>query len=187
MSQNQAIDDADLIDQLRHYGEPNLPLLPNATSTLKHRSKKPGGTSSSSATKPSYLNDSNREIYTKKLNHYKARAKIETNPSREYLKTKNINGNSGNRVDIKRISNIFKIENDIEEIEYDEDEDRDVIELNQTEYVHVANGATSPLSMSDYDVNTSDRFNNDDDQDGYGYAPQMLSSTRAPSIGILVY
>ncbi len=174
MSQSQfassAIDDADLLNQLRFYGEPNLPLLPtHATSTLKPRSKKAGAKTSQ------YLNDSNREIYIKKLNHYKARAKIESNPSKEYLRTRN----GDKPVDIKRISNIYKLEDtDYEQSDVYEvinDEEKDVIELDRTEYVHMVNGATSPLSMSDYDPNSSDRFDD--------YAPQILSSTRAPSMG----
>ncbi len=178
MSQTQfassAIDDADLLDQLRFYGEPNLPLLPtHSTSTLKPRSKKAGTKSSQ------YLNDSNREIYIKKLNHYKARAKVESNPSKEYLRTRN----GEKPVDLKRISNIYKLEdtdyeaNEIYEVINDGGEE-DVVELDRTEYVHVVNGATSPLSMSDYDPDTSERFNDLDD-----YAPQILSSTRAPSLG----
>lgn len=169
-------DDEHLLDQLRQYGEPNLPLLPSqATSTLK-RSKKTG------SSKSNYLNDSNRDIYIKKLNHYRARAKIENNPSREYLKT-----TKNTPVDLKRISNIYKIE----DTEYDDDEDQadndveiiggqeeDIIELDRTEYIQVVNGATSPLSMSDYDPNTSDRFDEQDD-----YEPKFLSSTRGPSMG----
>ena len=171
---SQTIDDADLLDQLRFYGEPNLPLLPtHATSTLKPRSKKAGAKSTQ------YLNDSNRDIYIKKLNHYKARAKIESNPSKEYLRTRN----SEKPIDLKRISNIYKLEDtDYEQSEVyeviNDNEDDDVVELDRTEYVHVVNGATSPLSMSDYDPNTSDRFNDQDD-----YVPQILSSTRAPSMG----
>jgi len=165
------IDDCDLLDQLRLYGETNLPLLPGQAgpNTKSTRSKKSA---------KGYLNDSNREIYLKKLNHYKAREKVETNPSKHHLKTR-VSGSDGKSIDIKRISNIYKIEDDIDEDDVQEiDNKDDIIELDKTEYVQVVNGCTSPLSMSDYDPNSSNRFNDEDD-----YAPSILSSTRAPSIG----
>lgn len=160
------IDDESLLDQLRMYGETNLPLLPGqATSTQKStRGRK---------AKLTYLNDSNRDIYLKKLNHYKAREKVETNPSRGYLKTQP----DRKSIDIKRISNIYKLNEDFEEDDDVIECNDDVIELDKTEYVQVVNGATSPLSMSDYDPNTS-KLNEDDD-----YGPSILSSTRAPSLG----
>lgn len=162
------IDDESLLDQLRMYGETNLPLLPGqATSTMRGtRGKKP---------KNAYLNDSNRDIYLKKLNHYKAREKIEINPSVQYLKTQP--GGNRQSIDIKRISNIYKVhDDDIQEVEeIESNQEDDVIELDKTEYVQVVNGCTSPLSMSDYDSNNSQRFDEDE------FAP--LSSTRAPSMG----
>ena len=164
------IDDESLLDQLRMYGETNLPLLPGqATSTQK------GGGGRGKKSKNAYLNDSNRDIYLKKLNHYKAREKVEINPSIQYLKTKP--GTNRNSIDLKRISNIYNEEDDdddIQEVKEINDE-ADIIELERTEYVQVVNGCTSPLSMSDYDSNNSNRFDDDD------FAP--LSSTRAPSMG----
>lgn len=172
------IDDGDLLDQLRLYGETNLPILPGQGSSNQKMTRSKRGA------KVNYLNDSNRDIYLKKLNHYKAREKVVTNPSKQYLKTKGL-GAGDKPIDIKRISNIYKInddfeldgDDDIQEIEEIDCKD-DVIELNKTEYVQVVNGCTSPLSMSDYDHNNSKIFNEEDD-----YVPSILSSTRAPSIG----
>jgi hypothetical protein len=65
------IDDEDLIEELRRYGEKNLPTLPAPGARITKRSNA--------------LTDQNREIYLKKLNHYRAREKAEQNPSK-YLK-----------------------------------------------------------------------------------------------------
>jgi hypothetical protein len=70
------IDDHDLIEELRNYGEKNLPIL----------------TSSSSSKKSNQLNDQKRVIYHKKLNHYRAREKNQPNSNKQHLKEKNSPG-----------------------------------------------------------------------------------------------
>jgi hypothetical protein len=163
------IDDESLIEELKRYGEKNLPTLPQ-----------PG-----SRKKSNQLNDQNREIYLKKLNHYKAREKAESNPSKQYLKqqlqtTQNDTNLSGTRSStrlkspIKSESLIHHNQSNGHSIHHgshydnndnDEDEeDDDVIEIdatqNTTEYVQVSNAYTSPLSASRYIDNTRSSTSN---------------------------
>ena len=79
-------------------------------------------------------------------------------------------------IDIKRISNIYRLNDDDDEDDYDADYDnKGVIELEKSEYVQVNNGCTSPLSMSDYYPNNSNGgFDDEDDE------PLILHSTQAP-------
>ena len=119
MSSN-LINDEDLIEELRRYGEKNLPTLSSNKSL-------------SSKKKNNQLNDQNRDIYLKKLNHYKARERIESNPSEQF-----------SRLTKLKSTNILK-----PSIKQELNDDDDVIELNETsEYVQVSNAFTSPLSIS---------------------------------------
>jgi len=119
-----------------------------------------------------------KEIYLKKLNHYKAREKAESNPSKQYLKqqlqtTQNDTTLSGTRSST-RLRSPIKSESLIHHNQSnghtnhhgsrygtsgnhdneDDEEDDDVIEIdatqNTSEYVQVSNAYTSPLSASRY-------------------------------------
>jgi hypothetical protein len=125
MSSNIIVSDEDLIEELRRYGEKNLPIIQSTTSL-------------SSKKKTNQLNDQNREIYLKKLNHYKAREKVESNPSKQFLKQFSNNLNK-----LETPSNLRT------SIKQELNDDDDIIELNETsEYVQVSNAFTSPLSIS---------------------------------------
>ena len=162
-SQSQMNEDAELIDELRRYGEKNLPLLQPIGSNPNAKRKSSG---------PNYLNDLNRDIYLKKLNHYRAREKIETNPSKEYLKQhlqlddgrKSLARSSSN----PRRSNTYALKSQNND---DDDDDDDVVEItdeiNKSEYVQGNNAHTSPLSMSSY-------------YDDEYVASNIISSTQAP-------
>lgn len=144
------IDDEELIDELRRYGEKNLPAIGTAPGAATTSTRK-----KSAATAQQTLNDQNREIYLKKLNHYKAREKAENNPSKQFLKQNNLRKS----LEAKRISNIYKQYDEADEVPDDED----VIEIDSknatSEYVQVNNANTSPLSNSVYpDVNYNDDY-----------------------------
>ena len=157
------IDDDELIDELRRYGEKNLPSVGAATSSGTNSRKKTSSAAAAAAAANLQLTDQNREILMKKLNHYKAREKIETNPSKQYLKQNNLRKS----LDAKRISNIYRQYDETDEVP-----DDDIIEIDSknttSEYVQVNNANTSPLSNSDY----PDMHSNDD-----YYSSAILSST----------
>jgi hypothetical protein len=143
---SSTISDEELIEELRRYGEKNLPTLPSKSSPSA-RSKKSAGTQ---------LNDSNRDIYLKKLNHYRAREKAESNPSKQYQKQSQT-GNSNVTIvkqqpieydsiltsmsNGNRRSTAGRKSNGAKNVSFSEDNDggdRDVIPLNETsEYVQV--------------------------------------------------
>ena len=197
------IDDEDLIEELRRYGEKNLPTLVQPGERVTKRSN--------------HLTDQNREIYLKKLNHYRAREKAEQNPSK-YLKqqtglaaststfitddlasssSSNTSSQVNNKKNSRRSSTRFKLENNIY---YDHEEDEDVVEIGEAksgndttcEYVKVSNAHTSPLSTSTYNQTNMTSFNDDDEHDDYlGGAQQgggkytanhIMSSTQLPSV-----
>lgn len=139
------IDDDELIDELRRYGEKNLP-----TATGGSISTNPTSSRRKTAAQ-NQLTDQNREIYMKKLNHYKAREKIETNPSKQFIKQQNFRKS----LEQKRISNIYRQYDENDEVKDDENED--IIEIDSknatSEYVLTDNVHTSPLSTSDYHDN----------------------------------
>lgn len=175
------IDDESLIEELRRYGEKNLPSLPV-----------PG-----SRKKANQLNDQNREIYLKKLNHYKAREKAESNPSKQYIKQQmqtsqadtSSTATSGKRTSA-RIRSPLKKEYDRHNS--DEDEDNDIIEIDSTqntsEYVQVSNAYTSPLSTTRYYENARSSMGNSNraSLNGFGeetsapYANTRYGSSRSP-------
>lgn len=144
------IDDEELIDELRRYGEKNLPTIGTSTTTTSSAttSRKKSAAAAAAANN---LNDQNREIYLKKLNHYKAREKIETNPSKQYIKQNNFRKS----LEAKRISNIYKQYDETDEVK--DDEDDDIIEIDSknatSEYVQVNNANTSPMSTFTYQDN----------------------------------
>lgn len=135
------IDDEQLIEELRRYGEKNLPTLPS------------GGSTSTRSKNKNVLNDTNREIYFKKLNHYRAKEKAKSNPSRQYLKQQQ-------KMKHEYDEDTQEEEDEVQIIE----QENDVIPLDsnetQYEYVKVSNAHTSPLSMSTY-VNSFNDHNND--------------------------
>jgi hypothetical protein len=175
------IDDEDLIEELRRYGEKNLPTLPAPGARITKRSNA--------------LTDQNREIYLKKLNHYKAREKAEQNPSK-YLKqqaanntTVNANTNdttiaastqppapvsaiasSSKPKNSRRSSARFELKNNVyyENDDRDEPEEEDVVEIDSpndvtSEYVKVSNAFTSPMSTSGFNNTTNNNTNYGDD------------------------
>ena len=173
------IDDESLIEELRRYGEKNLPTLPSAYGSAASRKK------------ANQLNDTNREIYLKKLNHYKAREKAESNPSKQYLKqqqqqgdtTGNTTATNGRRTSSRfsaakspsiksEYRQNYRGDGDEDEDDNEEDEDNDVIEIDSTqntsEYVQVSNAYTSPLSQSRHNVENIRPHSNRASLNGYG-------------------
>ena len=148
------IDDEELIDELRRYGEKNLPTLNTAATSGATSRRKTSSSSSSSSTANMQLTDQNREILLKKLNHFRAREKVETNPSKQYLKQNSLRKS----IEAKRISNIYRQYDETDEVP-----DDDIIEIDSknttSEYVQVNNANTSPLSNSDYpDMHSNDDY-----------------------------
>lgn len=156
----QHIDDEELIEELKRYGEKNLPTLGgNGSNTSKIQR---GGRKSTGA--GVQLTDQNRDTYLKKLNHYRAREKAEQNPSK-YLKqvtsmnntTADVSASSSMTANVKRRSSArFRLEeNQYYEID-DPDEEEDVVEINgptaanntTCEYIQVNNAHTSPMSTN---------------------------------------
>lgn len=164
MSQSGFIDDENLIEELRRYGEKNLPTL--AT---------PGKTRSKLKNQ---LNDTNRDLYIKKLNHHRAREKAEKNPSKQYQKQ--MNETRTFQCSSTRIENIDEYDedddrnSDIQVIESEKDNDIVPIDSNETqyEYIKVNDAYTSPLSNTRY----STGIYNDNAQNDYNY-----ESKRSPS------
>ena len=145
-NQSQMIDDDELIEELRRYGEKNLPLLATGGAIPSASRRKSAGLV--------YLTDQNRDIYLKKLNHYRAREKIETNPSRQYLKQQlQLEDGDKSRDSKRRSSNVYGLRNEFDEDEDDQEVVEIVDDVNKTEYVQVNNAHTSPLSMSTYNTN----------------------------------
>jgi ribosomal protein S8 len=155
------IDDEELIEELRRYGEKNLPIVSSTGSTRDSSKKK-------------RLSDQNREIYMKKLNHHRAREKAGSNPSKHYIKQKR--SNDANKSSQANSTRLFKYEN----VEDREDDDNDIIEIgatstNTSEYVHVNHMHTSPLSnITDYDYETN---YNEPESTPYPYTRTTTSST----------
>ena len=203
------IDDESLIEELKRYGEKNLPTLPQ-----------PG-----SRKKTNQLNDQNREIYLKKLNHYKAREKAESNPSKQYIKQQLQTTQIDTSVSGKRTSTRLRSPNTIKseassnyqsqsngrtnnrhhhDDDDEDDEDDDIIEIdatqNTSEYVQVSNAYTSPLSASRYidstRTSTSNRaslnggYNNEEHNvvlNRYGSAKPDLSTGQMLDLSNLIY
>lgn len=88
----QRIQDEKLIEELRFFREPNLPvLLPSvSSSSSSHRVNNNSKTQYGRV----ILDDSNRSIYIKKLNHYIARQKVQCSPSAAYRKQLRESGGS---------------------------------------------------------------------------------------------
>lgn len=151
------IDDEDLIEELRKYGETNLPTLPSSTTTTitSRRSR---------AAASNELNDTNREIYLKKLNHYRAKEKAKLNPSKQYKKQQQATAyTEANNAKAKQapVQKPSAATNDLNDI-YDDDEE--VVEINSpqnanettSEYIRVNNAYTSPMSNGTINVTQND-------------------------------
>jgi hypothetical protein len=173
------IDDESLIEELKRYGEKNLPLLSSSTVSSS-------GSKKSSSSRAVRLNDSNREIYLKKLNHYKAKEKAKLNPSKQYVKQRKsvlvTNGSAGSH------SSASSNNNNNHASRYDDDDDDDIkreatddiIEIdanNETtsEYVRMNNAATSPLSDSITDYQSAAPSSS---SSTYFSRPSLFSSTQ---------
>jgi hypothetical protein len=164
--EQQHIDDEELLEELGKYGEKNLPTIPQPGQRITKKSH--------------ILTEQNRDIYLKKLNHYRAREKAEQNPSK-YLKSNQLGDmttsssqsvsmsskakrRSSARFDLK--SNRY-YENNDNYVDYDDEDDDDneqeqqddVVEIasphnsNESsayEYVKVSNANTSPMSNTTY-------------------------------------
>ena len=199
------IDDEELIEELRRYGEQNLPALPVAGTRVTKRSHT--------------LTDQNREIYLKKLNHYRAREKAENNPSK-YLKQQqqqqhqHQNSNCTTKIDDalasapaptkpegknhRRSSARFQLDKNIyyeidaspptSSVAKREPGEGDVIEIENPndatcEYVTVSNAHTSPLSNSQYHNNTTS-YNDEENESEFAALHRrqsILTSTYLPA------
>lgn len=99
------------------------------------------------------ITDKNRDIYIKKLNHYKARQKLEENPSK-YAKQVNMNStklkSKTNTTTTTTTTGKSYINDDNDDDNYEQHDDNGVYEsaYDTSEYVHVNNAYTSPLSNS---------------------------------------
>lgn len=172
MSQSSVIDDENLIEELRRYGEKNLPTL---ATPGKSRSKL-----------KNQLNDTNRELYIKKLNHYKAKEKAEKNPSKQYQKQMNVSRSF--QCTSTRIENFDEDDeeedrnSDVQIIETDKDIDIVPLDSNETqyEYIKVSDAYTSPLSNTRY----STSIYNDNTQNENYYEPKsnlFKTTTQSPT------
>lgn len=174
------IDDEQLIEELRRYGEKNLPTLGASSS----------GTSSRSKSNKNQLNDTNREIFLKKLNHYRAREKAESNPSKQYLKQQNLTLNQTNQSRHSLGNTNTKQDYDYNEDEDDDDDvkeiEPDIIQLDsnetQYEYIKVSNAFTSPLSnKTQNNISTYDDYNNQNESMPSSPPPPVYTSTQLPA------
>jgi hypothetical protein len=139
------IDDESLIEELRRYGEPNLPTLPSSSqhhSTAIHNRRAGRSAATQQHHQNNELNDTNREIYLKKLNHYRAKEKAKTNPSKQYKKQQQAAAQIAlaDALNTRGSSHM------------NHDDDEDVIEVaadaetTTSEYVEVNHASTSPMS-----------------------------------------
>lgn len=175
MSQLSCMDDENLIEELRRYGEKNLPTL--AT---------PGKTRSKLKNQ---LNETNRDLYVKKLNHYKAKEKAEKNPSKQYQKQ--MNASRSFQCTSTRIDNFDEYDedddrnSDIQVIESEKDNDIVPIDANETqyEYIKVNDAYTSPLSNTRYSTSIyNDNNQNDNNYESKRSSSNFLAtSTQSPS------
>ncbi|CAF0825336.1 unnamed protein product [Brachionus calyciflorus] len=171
------IDDEQLIEELRRYGERNLPTLSTGGSS---RSKN-----------KNQLNDSNRDLYIKKLNHYKAKEKAEKNPSKQFQKQLNMTRNSlststkQDYVYAEDDDEDNEQENDVQVIEPERDNDVVHIDSNETqyEYIKVSDAYTSPLSQTRYSHGLfNDNTQNENNFESIGNSSSYYSSaTKSPS------
>lgn len=113
------IDDESLIHQLRLYGEPNLP---SASSNE--------------------INSINRDIYLKKLNHYKAKEKARMNPSKQFKKQQQLQHSSSNNSNIAAAAAAAAARNNVVDSTKKECEE---IDLTNEDLIEMAHTSTSPL------------------------------------------
>ena len=142
------IDDESLIEELRRYGEPNLPTLPSSSqhhSTAIHNRRAGRSAATQQHHQNNELNDTNREIYLKKLNHYRAKEKAKTNPSKQYKKQQQAAAQIA-------LADALNTRGSNRDANMNHDDDEDVIEVaadaetTTSEYVEVNHASTSPMS-----------------------------------------
>ncbi|RNA36379.1 inner nuclear membrane Man1 [Brachionus plicatilis] len=181
MSQSSIIDDEHLIEELRRYGENILPTL---------------ATPGKSRTKvKNQINDANRDLFIKKLNHYRAKEKAEKNPSKQYQKQMNVSRSF--QCSSTRIENFDEYDedddknSDVQVIESERDNDIVPLDSNETqyEYIKVNDAYTSPLSSTRYSTGI---YNDNTQNDNYYESMRSTSNypnttTQSPSNQELSY
>ena len=181
------IDDEDLIEELRKYGEPNLPSLPTASTTTSRRTR---------ASSSTQLNDTNREIYLKKLNHYRAKEKAKTNPSKQYKKQQQATAYANANANVKQPLSSYAEKDEEQDDDDDDDVDDEVVEINSpnaSQYVKVTTACTSPISngtIYDFDDSNDRRQHllgiNNSHQTNYSHLPSTQMTAKLGKLRVFI-
>jgi hypothetical protein len=158
------IDDDSLIEELKKYGETNF-----------CTDKKKKSIQRDAATGKVILTNQQREILTKKLNHYKAKEKVNLNPSRAY--TSQLNKSERTMVTTSReSSNVYTRSlhrNDDDDEDDANDDDDDDIYYNRVD----KKSESSESESQQDDIIEIDNFNRLDDSPDYSLKTKAFRNT----------